>query len=142
MTQRGRKSATELAIISGAGIATTRRLSPPPDLTEEQSDVWRSIVNGNPADLFNAGSAPVLAALCRHVVAARRVAGWIARLEEAEEGLDEEAWFRLLARQEAESKMVAALATRLRLTPQSRYTPHGAAAAGCKDHDGPRPWEM
>jgi hypothetical protein len=104
MTQRGRKSAAELATISGAGIATTRRLSPPPDLTEEQSDVWRSIVNGNPADLFNAGSAPVLAALCRHVVAGRRVAGWIARLEEAQDGLDEEAWFRLLARQEAESK--------------------------------------
>ena len=140
MTQRGRKSAAELATISGAGIATTRRLSPPPDLTEEQSDVWRSIVNGNPADLFNAGSAPVLAALCRHVVAARRVAGWIARLEEAQDGLDEEAWFRLLAHQEAESKAVAALATRLRLTPQSRYTPHGAA--GRKDHDGPRPWEM
>ena len=142
MTQRGRKSAAELAIISGAGIATTRRLSAPPDLTEEQSDVWRSIVNGNPADLFNAGSAPVLAALCRHVVAGRRVAGWIARLEEAQDGLDEERWFKLLVRQEAESKMVAALATRLRLTPQSRYTPHGAAAAGRKHHDGPRPWEM
>jgi hypothetical protein len=46
------------------------------------------------------------------------------------------------ARQEAESKAVAALATRLRLTHQSRYTPHGAAAAGRKNYDGPKPWEM
>jgi hypothetical protein len=142
MTQRGRKSAAELAIIGLGGLETRRRLDAPADLSTEQAKVWRGVVNSLPADWFSPGSAPVLAALCRHVVAGRRVAGWIARLEEAQDGLDEERWFKLLARQEAESKMVAALATRLRLTPQSRYTPHGAAVAGRKDHDGPRPWEM
>jgi hypothetical protein len=70
------------------------------------------------------------------------VAGWNARLEEAQDGLNEERWFKLLAHQDAERKAVAALATHLRLTPQSRYRPHGAAAAGRKHHDGPRPWEM
>ncbi len=76
------------------------------------------------------------------MVAGCRVAGWSARLKKVEEGLDEERWFKLLARQEAESKAVAALATRLRLTTQSRYTPHGAASAGRKHRDGPKPWEM
>ena len=141
MGSRGRKSAAEIAFISGVGITSTRRLSPPPDPTEEQAEVWRGIVNAHPGDWFGPGSAPVLAALCRHVTAGRRVAGWIARLEAAEDGLDEERWFKLLARQEAESKAVAALATRLRLTPQSRYTPHGAATAGRGTQDGPRPWE-
>ena len=92
MGTRGRKSAAEIAVMSGTGIAATRRLSAPPDLTEEQAEVWRGMVSGNPADLFNPGSAPVL----------------------------------------------AALAMRLRLTPQSRYTPHRAAAAGRRSHDGPR----
>jgi hypothetical protein len=137
MTQRGRKSAAELATISGAGIATTRRLSPPPDLTEEQSDVWRSIVNGNPADLFNAGSAPVLAALCRHVVAGSPGGGLDSRGSRHEDGLDEEAWFRLLARQEAESKMVARLATRLRLTPAEPL--HAARCGRCGAETPRRP---
>ncbi len=84
MGTRGRKSAAELAVISGAGIASTRRLSAPPELTEDQAEVWRGVVNSLPADWFSQGSAPVLAALCRHTVAARRVASWIARLEEVD----------------------------------------------------------
>lgn len=142
MGTRGRKSSAELAIIGPRGVETRRRVEPPADLSTEQAEIWRAIVNAHEAAWFGPGSAPVLAALCRHVVAGRRVAGWIATLEAAETGLDEERWFKLLARQEAESKVVAALATRLRLTPQSRYTPHGAAAAGRKAHDGPRPWEL
>jgi hypothetical protein len=75
-------------------------------------------------------------------VAAHRVAAWLTRLEEADEVFDEEKWLKLLARQESESKALAALATRLRLTPQSRYSPHGAAAARRRSFDGPKPWEM
>jgi hypothetical protein len=98
-------------------------------------------VNANPADLIGTGSVPLLAQMCRHVVAARRVAGWLARIEGEDCELDAELWLRLLARQESESKIIAALATRLRLTPQSRYTPHGAATAARKQRTGPAPWE-
>jgi hypothetical protein len=51
-------------------------------------------------------------------------------------------WLKLLARLEAESKALAALATRLRPTPQSRYGPRAAATAGSMTYEGPRPWEM
>jgi hypothetical protein len=81
MGSRGRKSAAELALIGPGGIETRRRLEAPPDVSTEQAEVWRSIVNSLPEDWFSAGSAPVLAALCRHTVAARRVAAWLARLE-------------------------------------------------------------
>jgi len=130
-------------LIGGNGVATSRRIEAPLDLSDEQAEVWRSIVSAHAADWFGPGSAPVLAALCRHTVAARRVAGWLERLEATDGELDEDRWFRLLARQEAESKAVATLATRLRLTPQSRYTPHRAAGTARREPgDGPRPWEV
>lgn len=142
MGARGPKSGNELATIGPAGIVVTRRLDPPQDLTAEAAAMWREIVNANPADLFSPGSTPLLAQLCRHTIAARRIAQWLARVEASDGDLDEARWFQLLARQEAESKIIAQLATRLRLTPQSRYTPHGAAAAGRKVRTGPAPWEI
>jgi hypothetical protein len=141
MGARGPKSGTELTTIGPAGVEVKRRLNPPDDLTAEAAEVWRSIVSSNPADLFSPGSSPLLAQLCRHTVAARRVAQWLAKIEQSEGALDEARWFQLLARQESESKVIAQLATRLRLTPQSRYTPHGAATAARKTRTGPAPWE-
>lgn len=89
------------------------------------------------------GSAAVLAALCRHTVAARRVGSWLARLEEGDKDLNVELWLKLLGPQERESAAVSSLATRLRLTPQSRYRPRAAATAGSKPGaDVPRPWEI
>src|SRR4028119_2341521 len=81
MGTRGRKSAAELALIGPNGVETRRRLEAPADLSTEQAEVWRGVVNTLPADWFGPGSAPVLAALCRHTVAARRVGSWLARLQ-------------------------------------------------------------
>lgn len=141
MGTRGRKSSTELTTISASGITSKLRLEAPADLTAEQAEVWRAIVNANPADMFNPGSAALLAQLCRHTVAARRIAAWLWKLEMAEGNLDTETWFKLLARQESESKIIASLATRMRLTPQSRYTPGAAATASKAVRNGPAPWE-
>lgn len=138
---RGPKSTTELTTIGATGIAVQRRLDAPGDLTAEQADIWRSVVNANPADLFNPGSAALLGQLCRHTVAANRLGSWLQQVETADGPLDTELWFKLLARQEAESKVIAGLATRLRLTPQSRYTPRAAAVAGQRVRIGPAPWE-
>jgi hypothetical protein len=107
MGTRGPKSGNEIATIGPAGIEVRRRLDPPEDLTAEAAEVWRGIVNANPADLFSPGSAPLLAQLCRHTVAARRVAQWLAKIEQSEGALDEARWFKLLARQESESKVIA-----------------------------------
>lgn len=48
----------------------------------------------------------------------------------------------LLKARERETKQITSLATRLRLLPQSRYTPAAAATAGRNyPGSGPRPWE-
>src|SRR4028119_1546858 len=72
MGTRGRKSAAELALIGPGGIETRRRLEAPADLSAEQAEVWRGIVNTLPADWFSPGSGPAPAALCRHTVAPPR----------------------------------------------------------------------
>jgi hypothetical protein len=142
MTQRGRRSAAELTTITAAGVTSTRRLPAPPDLTEEQAAVWRSIANASPAGWFGPGSAPVLAQLCRHVIAAERIASWLARME-ADGTLDPDHWLRLLAAQQAETKCIKALATSLRLTPQSSYGPRAASTAARQPAaDARRPWEI
>jgi hypothetical protein len=140
MGTRGRKSAAELTTVGPGGIATARRPEPLADLSDEMAEVWRSIVNGKPGDWFDAGSAPVLAQYCRHVVAARRVGQLIAQAEADGEFLVEH-WITLLRAQERQSALVASLATKLRLCQQSRYTASAAATAARSAGTGPRPWE-
>jgi hypothetical protein len=140
MKQRGRKSAAELSIIGAGGIAVARRLDPPSQLSDEMADIWRGIVNGKPGDWFDAGSAPVLAQYCRHVIAARRASQLILE-EEAADGFGVDHWNALLRVQERQSALLASLATKLRLTPQSRYGPRGAATAALNEATGPAPWE-
>ena len=140
MKQRGRKSAAELSVIGSGGIVTVRRPEPPSDLTDAQAEVWRRMVNAYPADRFDAGAQPVLAQLCRHADAARKLAAVIRQEEEGEE-FDVDAWQALLRAQDRESGRIASLATRLRLTPQARYAPHSAAARADPTADLPKPWE-
>lgn len=141
MRQRGRKSIEALTAIGPGGVVATRRPDPPADLTPEQAEAWREIVNAHPADWFTAGARPLLAQLCRHVSAARRVASWLARIEAEDDAFNGDLWLRLLARQESEGKAIAALATRLRLTPQSRYGPRAAHTAAARATEGAKPWE-
>ena len=74
MGARGRKSAASLAVIGPAGVVTVRRPEPPGDLTDEQADEWRSIVNSEPAETFSHGPQGTLTQLCRHITRGRRLA--------------------------------------------------------------------
>jgi len=140
MGTRGRKSAAELSVISAGGVEMTRRPEPPAELTGEQSEAWQYIVAGYDAGRFDRGSQPLLAQYCRHVVAARHV-GQLLEAAEKEPDLDVGAWDQLLKTQERQSARMASLATKLRITPQSRYMPRGAARADGRAHTIPNPWE-
>lgn len=138
MKQRGRKSAAEIAVIGPAGVSTVRRPEPPAALGEHEVETWRRITGAFPADRFDAGAVPLLAQMVRHIEAARKIAALIRAEEEGEE-FDLDAWRLLLRDQDRESGRIAMLATRLRLTPQSRYVPHAGGAR--PQADAPRPWE-
>src|SRR5215212_9757776 len=116
---RGPKSAAELAI---------QRPKAPADLTKEQTEVWREIINEMPADWFGPETAPMLSQYCRHIDAARKVALLIGQAEKGEQFAVED-YARLLKMQETESRAIASLATKMRLSQQSKYGARGADTA-------------
>lgn len=143
MGTRGRKSTTELetkleaaanvAHIGSRGADQLRRPAPPPELSEEQATEWRALVNAGAVDKYPRPVHPMLAAYCRHTVAARRVAAVIRQLEEQPE-IDLEEYDRLLKMQERESRCLSSLAVRLGMA-QSRY-------GRSQQRNGRHPWEF
>lgn len=134
MGTRGRTSAAELSVITGGGVDTIRRPEPAPDLTSDEAEVWRSVVNRLSADWFPAETLPLLAQYARHAVTARRVAAMIASLDEecakaVRDGTPQgevvlgsaKTLDRLLKMQERESRCLSSLATKMRISQQTTY---------------------
>ena len=121
MSARGRQStaAREIAHLAGS-VASVQRPDAPYDLTDEQADEWRAIVNRLPADWFPRETWPLLAQYCRHAVAARRVAQMVKAIEEEKE-FDLAAYDRALKMQEREGRAISSLATKMRLSQQTTY---------------------
>jgi len=141
MGTRGRKSSAELSTIGVSGVAVTRRPDPPAHLGDEASEIWRSICNSLPGDWFTPGTQPLLEAFCSLTVSQHYTQRALQRIERAETEFDAHTW-RDLVRQLGEvSGRIAQLATRMRLTPQSRYVARTAGAAAKRDVDGPKLWE-
>lgn len=137
MEGRGRKSAASLTVVP-AGIPA--RMEPPQGLTESQVAMWREIVAGKPADWFAADNAPLLAEYVRAVDMCNALAFQIGA---ALAGDPVEAALLLkgyLDMRDKEAKRATSIATKLRLTQQSRYTPQAAATADRKA-GGARPWQ-
>jgi hypothetical protein len=135
METRGRKSAAELTVIGASGIETIRRPVPPSELTDEQAEEWRAIVDRMAADWFPRETHGMLLAYCRHVVSAKRVAQLIADHEKSED-FNVNDYDKLLKMQEREGRAISSLATRMRLSQHSSYDKKKA-----KPIQGKRPWE-
>jgi len=145
--QRGRRSAASLRVVPLGEIPRQRA---PADLPRDESRVWDSIVAAEPADWFSGSTRPLLAQYCRHIVAARRVAAMIntfdagVAAETAADQNDEMVLMlaaaklldRLLKMQERESRAIASLATKMRISQQSTRTNRGNRIESRK------PWEF
>lgn len=132
---RGRKSRAELEVVKH-DYEVIPRPRAPADLTPDQSEEWRRIVNRLPADWFPGETHAVLAQYCRHAVAARRVAQLIASAEQ-DSDLDVDQYDKLLKMQERESRALASLGTKMRMTQQGTST-HRAR----KGNMVQKPWEQ
>lgn len=156
MGARGRNSGADLAVVqSGELSALVGRPEPLPELTPEQAEEWRSVVNRLPADWFPRETWAMLAQYCRHVVSANRIAQMIRTIEvgpqhaggnvvnlrgddEDDEGFCLKDYDKLLAMQEREGRALSSLATRMRLTQQATYHPEKSKGKGGMK----KPWEM
>jgi phage terminase small subunit len=141
MKHRGRKSAAELSTISGAGVAIIRRPDPPAHLGEDAATIWRATVNSLPADWLGHGAQPLLAAFCALTVSQQFTIRALQRIEDGDDEFSHPGWAELQNQLGQISGRVATLATRLRLTPQSRYGARSADTAARNEATGPPPWE-
>jgi hypothetical protein len=120
-------------------VTVSPRPDPPRELTAEQADEWRAVVDRLPADWFPRETHGLLVQYCRHVVAARRVAQLIESLETSSDSeFDVGRYDELLKMQEREGRALSSLATRMRLTQQTTYDKQKKkGSVGTK-----RPWEF
>ena len=141
MGARGRKSSKELSTISAGGLELHRRPDPPEHLGEDAVKVWRAVVNSLPADWFSPGTLPLLAAMCGLTISQRYTLRALQAAERGDKEFDRESWEKLQRQLGEVSGRIATLATRMRLTPQSRYGARSADTAARSVGDGPKPWE-
>jgi hypothetical protein len=98
----------------------------PAELTPEQAATWRETVERMPSGWFPSETFPLLAQFCRHISEANFIAKRLAAMRadnEEEGGPSIQCYGPLLALQDRETSAIARIATKLRLTPQSRFTP-------------------
>ena len=143
MKQRGRKTA--LAVAQESSITSQERPEPPVEMVPAQRIEWISVVNACPAEWFPPETHALLAQYCRHVVASKHIDELIIAAEKGsvpEDGgepvLDIAYYDKLLKMQERESRIIASLSTKMRLSQQATYSPQkgkGGTKGGVKS-----PW--
>lgn len=140
MDQRGRKSTAEITTLRA--VAPGERLPAPIELTPEQARIWDSVTETKPAEWFQRDTAPVLVEYCQTITRARQVEEFIASIEGTAlaDADNRKAYLELVKVKESLSKTIASLATKMRLTQQSRYTPQASNTAN-KKANRKRPWE-
>ena len=135
-----RKSAEALSVITHL---PGQRTEPPPGFPINATAVWRSVVASKPHDWFTADSVYLLEAYCHAVVSHRLISIGVAAFDTAKmttpEGIA--TYDQLTRMQERQARVMTSIATKLRLTQQSRYTPQAAATAAKKVGGGSRPWD-
>lgn len=141
MGKRGRGANRGLTIVPSADspgdVISFPRAKPPIELNEEEKVEWGAITKRLPAEHFRTENLPLLTQYCRHIVKARKVSMLLHQEESGPAGLDLELYDRLLKMQERESRCLASLATKMRLSQQAVYS-----ARKTRPTSGPKPpWE-
>jgi len=143
MRQRGKKSAASLTIIQGD--FERERPEPPPDLTPAQADLWRRVVRDEPADFFSTeATREMLKDYCRQ-------RGEVDRVSKEIDSFKSE-WFKkkggperykeLMKMRDYVVRGATTLATKLRITNQSRHSTKTAGVASRNASRGIKPWEI
>jgi hypothetical protein len=116
---RGRVSANELSVAIDA-VQEIPRPRPPPELTDEQAQEWRAIVDRMPAEWFPRETHALLTQYCRAVVRARHLAQLIDELQTSEDFNIRE-YSALLRDEQLQSRLIATLSMKMRISQESTY---------------------
>lgn len=141
MKQRGRKSGASLSVVTP--LERPERPPAPEMLSEDQAAVWDAVVRSEDPGLFDSGvQRDLLADYCRHRVSADQISQIVDEFDpqwmKSADGAQRLS--KLLQMREREVHCAARLATKLRLTNQSRYTPQRAGTVSGRA-TSKAPWE-
>jgi hypothetical protein len=140
MKQRGRKSTAQLSVVAGS---IDGRPQPPDGLSDQEREIWKKVVASENADFFGtAALRQLLAGYCRHTAAADWLSTAMAEALEPDSEAKVSDIDRLSKVRDREQKAAVTIATKLRLTNQSRYQPSVAATKAKQSSGGERKlWE-
>jgi hypothetical protein len=117
-----RVSQAALTVVGRNGLETVRRPEPPGELTDEEAQIWKNIVNGMAADWFPAETHDLLTQYCRLIIKARRIAELTHAYERKKKSTFSTVQYCHLIREEANiSKSIGTLARLMRLNQASTY---------------------
>jgi hypothetical protein len=139
----GRKSTASLTVVKT--VPLDQRQQAPSFLTARQREIWKSVVDSKAADYFSNDTKPLLVAYVKaveaHELLSVRVESFDMDMLADMDGI--KLLDRLQAMQERQGRLFQSLATRMRLTQQSRYQNTTAAIKGKSGAStvGVRPWD-
>jgi len=93
----------------------------PYDLDDQETIVWRDVVEAMPADHFIPANYHILTQYCRHVVEARRIEQLIKDYKKNRADFNYKTYAELQQVALSQSKMIHKLATSMRLTQQANF---------------------
>lgn len=122
MLQRGRKSADALAINVNDPVIGERPEAPD-GMPDDQKAVWEQVIQSCPPDWFPPETLDLLTQYCVHVCRARLLAQGVNDLSRIQGRTPEETklMYDLMRQEHRQSRMIASLATKMRIAQQSTY---------------------
>lgn len=138
MLNRGRKpDGQHLASVTVLPVGPAK---PPDTLSEEQGKIWTETVASRPPGWFGKDTAPILESYCIAIARRRFISANIEHQMSLKKPSARKC-AELLALEVKQTQVIASLATKMRLTQQSRYTPQAAATASKTVPSAKAPWE-
>lgn len=141
MRQRGRKSAAALAIVIDTSVRT---IEPPATMPDEQKAVWQTVVGNMPAGWFGEETAPLLEQYCVHVCRAKMLGQLVNELTTKTDRTSGETsrMLELMRQEHRQSRLIASLATKMRIAQQSTYDKSARKRAKVPVSAVKPPWQV
>lgn len=133
----GRKSGASLTVVASIG---GERPGAPATLSEAEAITWRAVAATKPADWWSADTFPLLEEYCRAVASSHAVAAALAKFTKIPGGKALGRYLALRKLQDHTARLLATLATKMRLSQQSKYGARAASTAHARTPQIAKPW--
>lgn len=132
-----RQSTASLSLVR---VSTLQPPEPPEELSQAESSLWVKVAASKPADWFQPDNLPLLTEYVRAIVMSDRLSILVETALAGDGGEDSLSLKDLMRLRNMEVQRATSIATKLRLTQQSKYQPRGAFTKDAKAGLA-RPWQ-